>query len=64
MTYNQNTLPTETSHHILLENRSRLAVSGVEEVEDGGDLKVEGSIDAISYEAPREKGGFFSRLLG
>ena len=33
MTYNQNTLPTETSHHILLENRSRLAVSGVEEVE-------------------------------
>lgn len=86
--------PQETTHHILLENRNRLAVSGVEEVEsfddnqivmstcqgeltirgenlhieqlslDGGELRVEGSVDALTYEAPREKGGFFARLLG
>ena len=31
---------------------------------DGGDLQVEGSIDAILYEEDREpRGGFFSRLL-
>ena len=32
---------------------------------DGGELHVEGRIDAISYEdAPQESGGFFSRLFG
>ena len=32
---------------------------------DGGDLKVEGEIDAISYEEDQRagRGGFFSRLL-
>lgn len=32
---------------------------------DGGDLKVEGKIDALSYEegAERNVGGFFSRLF-
>ena len=31
---------------------------------DGGDLKVEGDIDALTYEdGPREKGGLFSRLF-
>ncbi len=94
MSYDTNPYPAESSHHILLENRNRLAVSGVEEVEsfdenqiimatcqgeltirgedlhieqlslDGGELKVEGTVDALSYEAPREKGSFFSRLLG
>lgn len=81
-------------HHILLENRDRLVVSGVEEVErfdeneivlatcqgaliirgenlhieqlslDGGELKVEGSVDSMTYEAPQERRGFFARLLG
>ncbi len=81
-------------HHILLENRDRLAVSGVEEVErfdenevvlatalgaliirgenlhieqlslDGGELKVEGAVDSMTYEAPQERRGFWSRLLG
>lgn len=94
MTYDQSAYPGETSHHILLENRNRLAVSGVEEVEsfdenqivmatcqgeliirgedlhieqlslDGGELKVEGTVESLTYEAPREKGGFFARLLG
>lgn len=83
-----------TPHHVVLEERSSLSVSGVEEVEsfdentiimstaqgalvvrgdglhieklslDGGDLKVEGAIDALSYEEPRAKGGWLSRLLG
>lgn len=82
------------AHHIILEEREALAVSGVEEVEsfdentivmytskgtlvvrgeelhieklslDGGDLKVEGAIDALTYEdGGREKGGFLSRLF-
>lgn len=94
MALNAGAFSEETTHHILLENRNRLAVSGVEEVEsfddnqivmatcqgeliirgenlhieqlslDGGELRVEGTVDALTYEAPREKGGFFARLLG
>lgn len=82
-------------HHLILEDRERLTVSGVEEVEsfdentivmetaqgvlivrgedlhieklslDGGDLKVEGMVESLTYEEPRgHRGGFFSRLLG
>lgn len=82
-------------HHVVIEERKSLTVSGVEDVErfdensivlstskgamvvagsdlhieklslDGGDLKVEGDIDSVSYEddAGPVKGGFFSRLL-
>lgn len=82
-------------HHVMLEERRSLTVSGVEDVErfddtsivlstsqgsmvvsgenlhieklslDGGDLKVEGQIDAITYEddQPGARGGFFARLL-
>ncbi len=83
------------SHHLILEDRERLTVSGVEEVEsfdentivmetaqgvlivrgeglhieklslDGGDLKVEGMVEALTYEELRRgRGGFLSRLLG
>lgn len=84
-----------TGHHVTMEDRRALTVSGVEDVErfdeasivlattqgmlvvtgeglhieklslDGGDLKVEGKIDALSYEerVERSPGGFFSRLL-
>ena len=32
---------------------------------DGGDLRVEGSIDSLTYEdGGRERGGLFSRLFG
>ena len=81
-------------HQVIIENRSALSVTGVEEVEsfdentivmytgsgtlvvhgeglhieklslDGGDLKVEGSIDSLSYEDQgREKGGLLARLF-
>ncbi len=81
-------------HHVVIEERKSLTVSGVEDVErfdensivlstskgtmvvsgenlhieklslDGGDLKVEGDIDSVSYEDDgQSRGGFFSRLL-
>ena len=82
-------------HHIMMEERSSLTVSGVSDVErfdeneivmstskgtlvvtgenlhieklslDGGDLKVEGDIDALTYEeSQRERsGGLLARLL-
>ncbi len=90
MPYEEKQLP----HHIMLEGRGSLTVSGVEEVEsfdentivmatvkgtlvvrgeslhieklslDGGDLKVEGMVDSLTYEdTGREKGGFLARLL-
>ncbi len=85
----------EMAHHVILEEREQLSISGVEEVEsfdentillttaqggleiqgeglhieklslDGGDLRVEGEIDALTYEdeGRGKAGGFFSRLL-
>ncbi len=82
-------------HHVVIEERRSLTVSGVQDVErfdestivlstskgamvvtgeelhieklslDGGDLKVEGHIDAVSYEDDHAegRGGFFARLL-
>lgn len=82
-------------HHIMMEERSSLTVSGVSDVErfdeneivmstskgtlvvtgenlhieklslDGGDLKVEGDVDSLTYEDGRgeKSGGFFSRLF-
>ena len=90
MVYEEKVMP----HHVVMEGRSSLSVSGVEEVEsfdettivmvtvkgtlvvrgeglhieklslDGGDLKVEGTVDSLTYEDDgREKGGFLARLL-
>ena len=82
-------------HHVVIEERKSLTVSGVEDVErfdentvvlsttkgvmvvtgenlhieklslDGGDLKVEGDVDAVTYEddGGGGRGGFLSRLL-
>lgn len=81
-------------HHILLESRNQLTISGVEEVEsfdettitmqtnqgmlivrgeglhieklslDGGDLKVEGQVESLTYEEHESSGsGFLSRLF-
>ena len=82
-------------HRLELEDRERLVISGVEEVEsfdestillstvqgglevqgeglhieklslDGGDLSVEGTVNALIYGAQgRERGGLLRRLLG
>lgn len=95
MGFEENKLRGEVNHHVILEGREELAVSGVEEVEsfdentivmitnkgtlvvrgedlhieklslDGGDLRVEGIVDSMTYEDEgREKGGLFARLLG
>lgn len=94
MAYEEKRTRTEAPHHLILEERSSLSVSGVEEVEsfdenaivmvtsrgtlvvrgeelhieklslDGGDLKVEGSIESLTYEDEgREKGGLLARLF-
>ena len=95
MPYEDSRARPEAAHHIILEERERLSVSGVEEVEsfdentivmsttrgtlvirgenlhieklslDGGDLKVEVDIDALTYEdGGRDRsGGLLSRLF-
>lgn len=80
-------------HELRLENRARLNVTGVREVEsfdesavvlhtakgvlvirgqslhlqtlsiDGGQVAVDGTVDALVYEETQEQGGFFSRLF-
>lgn len=85
--------PITLPHRIVLEERTALSVSGVEEVDsfddtsiclatsqgdliirgealhieqlslDGGDLKVEGTIHSLTYEASAPRGGLFARLL-
>ena len=95
MAYEENMPRMEGAHHVILEGREQLSVSGVEEVErfdentvvlstaqggleiqgeglhieklslDGGDMKVEGSVDSLTYEDDRRgRGGLISRLLG
>ncbi len=94
MAYEDGKLRMDAVHHVILEGREELAVSGVEEVEsfdentivmttalgvlvvrgedlhiealslEGGDLKVEGSVDSLTYEEDgRREGGFLSRLF-
>ena len=95
MPYESDRARPEAAHHIILEDRERLTVSGVEEVEsfdessivmsttrgtlvirgedlhieklslDGGDLKVEGEIDSLTYEDERREkgGGLLARLF-
>ena len=95
MQYEEKRVRPEAAHHVILEGRESLTVSGVEEGEsfdettivmstskgtlvvtgenlhieklslDGGDLKVEGDIDALTYEESRRErsGGLLARLL-
>ena len=95
MQYEERKLRSEAAdHHVILEGRESLSVSGVEEVEsfdestivmntckgtlvvrgedlhieklslDGGDLKVEGTVDALTYEDDgRERGSFLAWLF-
>lgn len=80
-------------HRVVLDQRRRLTISGVEEVEsfdensvvmrtnqgallihgsslhieklslDGGEVLVQGEVDALTYEEELSQGGFFSRLF-
>ena len=89
----RNALP-ELPQKLTLEDRRRLTVTGVQEVEsfdenavvlhtnrgmlivrgrelhlkqlsvDGGQVAVDGTVDALLYEESRKEGGFWSRLLG
>lgn len=95
MSYDGDKGRLDLSHHVILEEREQLVVSGVEEVEsfdestillttaqggleiqgeglhietlslDGGDLKVEGRVNALIYETQgSHQGGLLSRLFG
>ena len=78
MAFDQERLGPELPHRVVLEDRSRLTVSGVEEVErfdentvvlstaQGGlEIQGEGTVTARLYDGEREsRGGLFSRLLG
>lgn len=95
MAFEDNRARPAMSHHVILEEREQLVISGVEEVEsfdestiflttaqgcleiqgeelhieklslDGGDLRVEGRVDALIYTSEgRERGGLLSRLFG
>lgn len=80
-------------HHVILEGRQSLSISGVEDVEsfdeesiimrtikgilvvrgenlhieklslDGGDVKVEGDVDSLTYEEETVTGSFLARLF-
>ena len=93
MAYEDGKLRMEGEHHVILEGREELAVSGVEEVEsfdentivmstalgtlvvrgenlhiealslEGGELKVTGGVDCLSYEDNEQPSGLFSRLF-
>ena len=84
---------SDMPHELRLENRARLNVTGVREVEsfdenavvlhtakgvlvirgqslhlqtlsiDGGQVAVDGTVDALVYEETQKQGGFFSRLF-
>ena len=94
MAYEEKTRSAGKPHHVIMEERSKLSVTGVEDVErfdedeivlttaagaliikgselhmeklslDGGEVRVSGRVDTLSYEEKRASGGFFARLLG
>lgn len=95
MAYETDRSSPALGHHVLLEDREQLVISGVEEVEsfdesaillttaqggleiqgeglhieklslDGGDLKVEGRVNALIYETDgNRRSGLLARLLG
>ncbi len=76
MAYDEKPKTAVKPHNLSLEDRSRLSVTGVEDVESfdetvivmntaqGGELRVEGLISDLSYEEKTASGGFWSKLFG
>ena len=60
--FDENTLVMDTAQGILIVRGEDLHIEKLSL--DGGDLKVEGTVESLTYEDDRrEKGGFFARLL-
>ena len=60
--FDENTIVMDTALGVLVVRGEDLHIEKLSL--DGGDLKVEGSIDALQYEdSPRERGGLFSRFF-
>lgn len=94
MAYDEKVKPAPKAHSITMDDRCKLTVTGVVDVEsfdetmivmntsqgnlvvrgsglhigkialDNGDMRVEGMISELSYEAENTSGGFWSRLFG
>lgn len=61
--FDENTIIMETAQGVLIVRGEGLHIEQLSL--DGGDLKVEGTVEALSYEeSRRQRGGFFARLLG
>ena len=93
MAFDEKNPASAAPHLVVLDQRRRLTISGVEEVEsfdessvvmrtnqgallihgsslhieklslDGGEVLVQGEVDALTYEEELSQGGFFSRLF-
>ena len=93
MAFDEKNPASAAPHRVVLDQRRRLTISGVEEVEsfdessvvmrtnqgallihgsslhieklslDGGEVLVQGEVDARTYEEELSQGGFFSRLF-
>ena len=61
--FDENTIVLSTSKGAMVVSGENLHIEKLSL--DGGDLKVEGDIDSVSYEddGPAARGGFLSRLL-
>ncbi len=60
--FDENTITMYTNHGMLLVRGEGLHIEKLSL--DGGDLKVEGQVDSLSYEdQERSSGGFLSRLF-
>ena len=61
--FDENTIVMVTVQGVLIVRGEELHIEKLSL--DGGDLKVEGMVESLTYEEDRSRrGGFFSRLLG
>lgn len=61
--FDENVIAMETSQGTLVVRGEDLHIEKLSL--DGGDLKVDGHVESLTYEADRKsRGGFLSRLLG